>query len=118
MPRDCGPSIDSKSTDSTTRIPRLETMSEAPWKAVAEGKKSKQEASIPKDWILHNLPSNDQLDVTGFPETCGLLSANEVKITNTNVNALLVELASGRWTAVEVTTAFAKRAIIAHQLVS
>lgn len=93
-------------------------MAEAPWKSVAAGKKARQEASIPKDWILHNLPPRDKLDVTGYPETCGLLSENEINITNTSFDALLFELASGRWTAVEVTTAFAKRAIIAHQLVN
>lgn len=87
------------------------------WKALAADKKQRQLKSIPKDWLV-SLPPDSTLDVTGFPETCGLLNAREIEITNTLVDVLLEKLASGEWTSVDVTTAFYKRAIIAHQLVS
>lgn len=52
------------------------------------------------------------------PISCGLLSPREVEITETtDVGILLEKLASAEWSSVEVTTAFYKRAIIAHQLV-
>jgi amidase len=87
------------------------------WKHAVADKQRRQHVSIPKEWILTNLPPTDQLDVISFPDTCGLLSAKEVDITNTGVDGLLERLGSGRWSAVDVTTAFSKRAIVAHQLV-
>lgn len=87
------------------------------WKALAADKKQRQLKAIPKDWLV-SPPPDSTLDVTGFPETCGLLTAREIEITNTLVDVLLEKLASGEWTSVDVTTAFYKRAIIAHQLVS
>ena len=48
-----------------------------------------------------------------------ILNEKEVDITEKyNVTQLLEALASGKLTSVEVTTAFAKRAALAHQLVS
>ena len=53
-----------------------------------------------------------------IPEQCGLLTARELEITNTtDVDVLLNKLPTSAWSSVEVTTAFYKRAIIAHQLV-
>jgi amidase len=88
------------------------------WTDIIAEKTQRQQASIPKEWTLTNLPPKEQLNVISFPETCGLLSAKEIEITNTNVDSLLENLRSGHWSAVDVTTAFSKRAIIAHQLVS
>lgn len=87
------------------------------WTALAAEKKQRQLKSIPQEWLV-TPPPPSTLDVTGFPESCGLLNAREIEITNTSVDVLLKRLASAEWTAVDVTTAFSKRAIIAHQLVS
>lgn len=86
------------------------------WRELVAEKKQRQEASVPKDWIV-TVPPPDVLNVLAFPEECGLLSMKEIEITNTNVDLLLQKLAAGTWSSVEVTTAFYKRAIIAHQLV-
>ncbi|KAF8065103.1 general amidase [Lyophyllum atratum] len=86
------------------------------WRDIVAAKKLRQQASIPKEWILMNLPSQDELNVTRFPESSGLLSAHEIEITNSDVDVLLQKLARAEWSSVQVTTAFAKRAIIAHQL--
>lgn len=75
-------------------------------------------AKIPKE--LH-LPKssidNPPRNVTGIPAECGLLTPEELDIT---ANYGLVDLAdairNGKLTSVAVTTAFCKRAIIAHQL--
>ncbi|POR33545.1 hypothetical protein TPAR_06248 [Tolypocladium paradoxum] len=56
-------------------------------------------------------------NVTRIPGECGLLSAPDLEITEKyDVYALAQAIASGQLTAVAVATAFAKRAIIAHQL--
>lgn len=88
------------------------------WKALVVEKRSRQQLAIPKDWVLKELPPKDVIDVTQFPEASGLLSTKEIDITTTRVDVLLEKLASGYWSSVDVTTAFSKRAIIAHQLVS
>ncbi|RDB19727.1 Acetamidase [Hypsizygus marmoreus] len=86
------------------------------WRQLVAEKKLRQEATIPNEWILPSLPPKDQLNITTFPESSGLLSSKEIDITQSHVDVLLANLANGTWTAVEVTTAFSKRAIIAHQL--
>lgn len=93
-------------------------MTVAKWEERAAAKKRHQQESLPKQWILADLPDKNQLDVSEFPRTCGLLTSREVEITESHINIILANLASRIWTAVEVTTAFSKRAIIAHQLVS
>ena len=88
------------------------------WKELVAEKRRQQATTIPKEWILKDLPPTETLNVIDFPDKCGLLSATEVEITNSDVGVLLKKLASKTWSAVQVTTAFSKRAIIAHQLVS
>lgn len=89
------------------------------WQHAVADKQRRQHLSLPPEWILPHtaLPPPEHLDVLGFPETCGLLSAKEVEITNTGVEGLLERMRGGGWKAVEVMKAFAKRAVVAHQLV-
>jgi amidase len=87
------------------------------WTKLVAEKKQRQLESIPQEWLV-SPPPDSTLDVTSFPETCNLLTAREIEITNSSVDVLLEKLACGEWTAVDVTTAFYKRAIVAHQLVS
>jgi amidase len=87
------------------------------WTELVEEKRARLQASIPKEWLI-NIPPDNVLDITAIPERCGLLSAKEIEITNTHVEGLLEKLAKAEWSALEVVTAFSKRAIIAHQLVN
>lgn len=88
------------------------------WKEIASARKRLQTAAIPKDWFI-NPPSPEQLDVTSVPESCGLLDELDLQITNTlEIGVTLSNLATGKWSSVQVTTSFYKRAIIAQQLVS
>ncbi len=65
------------------------------------------------DLILDNPPKN----ATSVPRDCGLLTPEELDITeNYDAVALAEAIASKKFTAVAVATAFSKRAIIAHQL--
>lgn len=53
------------------------------------------------------------------PTSCGILSAEEVRITSDyDAVNLVEEVAKGRYTAEAVTVAFCKRAAIVHQLVT
>lgn len=73
---------------------------------------------IPRErWLKEDVISKLPNDVTGIPRACGLLTEKELQITEQyDAPALVKELASGSLTSVEVTTAFCKRAAIAHQL--
>lgn len=87
------------------------------WKELCEARKREQQDQIPKEWIIV-LPPEDRLNIIDVPLECGLLTTREIEITETiDINALLDKLARAEWSSLEVTTAFYKRAIIAHQLV-
>ena len=92
-------------------------MNTTSWTDVVADKRSRQAAAIPKEWLI-STPPNSELTVTAIPETCGLLTEKEIVITDAPVEVLLQKMASAEWSAVEVTTAFYKRAVIAQQLVS
>lgn len=87
------------------------------WQELAADKKTRQTEAIPKEWIIA-LPPADQLDVSDVPAKCGLLTPFELEVTeSTDVADLLEKLATGKWSSVDVTRAYYKRAIIAQQLV-
>ncbi|KAI1035234.1 hypothetical protein LB504_006019 [Fusarium proliferatum] len=76
------------------------------------GRTVPDEFRLPKS-LIDNPPKN----VTGIPKTCGILTDQEIDITeNYDATALAAAIASRKFTSVAVVTAFAKRAIIAHQL--
>lgn len=87
------------------------------WRLRCDERKRKQEEEIPSEWRIKSPPEN-QCSVLDVPRTCGQLNDREILITETvDIDFLLRKLACGEWTSVEVTTAFYKRAVIAHQLV-
>lgn len=87
------------------------------WQELVAEKKRRQVESIPEGWLI-TPPADDILDVTDVPSNCGLLSARELEITAVSeVAVLLNNLATGEWKSRDVTNAFCKRAIVAHQLV-
>lgn len=73
---------------------------------------------VPSDLILPpSLIVEPPKDVSNIPTKFGLLTDREIDITeNYNAVKLALAIASKDLTAVEVTRAFAKRAIISHQL--
>ncbi|KAJ1323756.1 amidase [Microdochium nivale] len=75
-------------------------------------------AKVPPSYRLSSeLISNPPTDVTGIPSSCGILSSDELAITeNYDASGLAEAIANRKLTAVAVAMAFAKRAIIAHQL--
>ena len=70
------------------------------------------EYHIPKRYI-----DNPPRDVTSIPTTCGILTDEEIEITeNYDAVGLANAIATRKYTAVQVTKAFSKRAIICHQI--
>ena len=55
-------------------------------------------------------------DVRSIPASCGILTQDELKITEAPVADILSNLQSRKLTSEAVTTAFCKRAAVAHQL--
>ncbi|KAK4183146.1 amidase signature domain-containing protein [Podospora australis] len=74
--------------------------------------------SIPESLRLpESLIKNPPKNVTAIPRECGLLTSEEIDITETYTAVqLAAAIASKQLTSVAVVTAFAKRAAIAHQL--
>lgn len=93
------------------------------WQTIAARKRASAQDKIPTDWRLPasylDKVSEKSLDgVLSVPRDCGLLSLAELEITEQNdAVSLLQKLADRSLTAVQVSTAFSKRAAIAQQLV-
>lgn len=86
------------------------------WEEKAAKRKAQVTDAIPQEWRLKELPSGDS--VMSVPKDSGILSANELAITESSATELVRDLAAGKLSAVAVTTAFLKRAALAHQTVT
>jgi amidase len=85
------------------------------WEKTASDKKARIAASIPPEWRLKVEPTEDS--VMDYPKKSGIMTADELAITESNATDLVAQMAVGKLTSVAVTTAFCKRAALAHQLV-
>ncbi|GAA5981165.1 hypothetical protein JCM11641_003132 [Rhodosporidiobolus odoratus] len=90
------------------------------WQDRAAAKQAQQAQLIPPSWRLSpSLLASPSRDVRDIPRTCGILDDKELLMTEEPDAAVLLEkLSKGEWTAVEVATAFCKRAAVAQQLTS
>ena len=75
-------------------------------------------AKIPKDLILpENIIKEPPPRVIDIPRDSGLLTKQEIEITeNYDLVGLAEAIASRKYTSVDVTRAFCRRAAIAHQV--
>lgn len=98
------------------------------WESRAAEKRTKAAEGIPDAWRLPShildelkLPlesSKNDLISLDIPRKSGILSEIELEITESyTTGELIKKLAIGSFTAVQVLTAFSKRAAIAQQLV-
>ncbi|KAE8557441.1 hypothetical protein TMatcc_004893 [Talaromyces marneffei ATCC 18224] len=96
----------------------ISTVTPITYQERARIKRSIQGSLIPAEWRLASVPPVGEVaDVLEYIRKCNLLSAGELSITETSdVNTLLHKLASRQLSSLEVTKAFAKRAMLAHQL--
>jgi amidase len=88
------------------------------WQAISKRKKEEQWNRIPPEY---RLPASFKIsgdNVLQVPQTCGLMSEQELHITEKyDATALAQEIATGRLKSVPVVQAFCKRAAIVHQVV-
>lgn len=95
-----------------------------PWQAIAARKREEAAKKIPVEWKLPSkytdgISETSTASVLHVPKECGLLSARELEITEKyDAVDLIKAISTARFTALEVTVAFCKRAAIAQQLVS
>lgn len=96
----------------------IATISPIPYQKRARIKQSLQASLIPAEWRLSSIPPvNEVADALEYIRQSNLLSARELSVTETSdVNVLLHKLASRQLSSLEVTKAFAKRAMVVHQL--
>lgn len=89
------------------------------WQEIAAAKRASLQASIPSEWLIppQLMPAEDVLDVTTFPKTSGLFTAEELHILDSGAADIYEKISKGAWTAEKVTIAFCKSAAVAHQLV-
>ena len=96
---------------------RKETMAED-WQQAAKAKADSVLALIPKEWRISDIPSTEQQRDVTAEFIRKYLDEKEIEITETDAVGVVEKTTSGKWTAVEVATAFCHRAAIAHQLVN
>ncbi|KAF4635949.1 hypothetical protein G7Y89_g2150 [Cudoniella acicularis] len=86
------------------------------WEKIAADKKARIAASIPQEWRIKSEPA--EVSVMDYPKKSGIMTAEELAITQSSATDLVAKLAQGQLTSVAVTTAFCKRAALAHQLLN
>ena len=95
------------------------------WQELVAMKQESIANDIPPEWRLptslmekHRKPGVN-LIASDVLQSAGFLTSSELQITETNsATELALQLQKGKLSSVQVTTAFAKRAAIAQQLVS
>lgn len=94
----------------------------ADWQELARSKRESVAAKIPKDWRLPNASQYTEtasISALNVPRTCGILTEQELEITeNYDATALVELMTSRKLKSIEVVTAFCKRAAIAQQCVN
>ncbi|KAL4933684.1 amidase signature domain-containing protein [Aspergillus undulatus] len=102
------------------KVPEIFSRRPARWQQIASEKRDANLAKIPPEWILEPQVLEDGRSrhsiVGDYME--GLLDAKSRYVTDMDVPELVARMETGTLTAVEVVTAFCKRAAYAHQLSS
>jgi amidase len=87
------------------------------WKAIAKAAQAEVLDSIPAKWKLSGDKYRSLTNVTSVPQDCGILSDEQLAITDLTALGVVKRIESHELTAVQVLEAFAARTAIAHQLV-
>ncbi|APA08655.1 hypothetical protein sscle_04g034250 [Sclerotinia sclerotiorum 1980 UF-70] len=87
------------------------------YKEIATIAQKRRADSLPKEYLLpgealKTLPRN----VTNIPRSSGHFTHEELEIIESDAEAILQKIKDKIWTSVEVTKAFSKAAVVAHQL--
>ena len=83
--------------------------SDKDWRSVSRRKKAEQNERIPKEWKLHALPGADVKSYIDIPRKSGLLTKEELDITERYDAVALAEAIRGKkLKCIDVTRAFCK----------
>lgn len=88
------------------------------WTTIVAKKQAERASKIPPEWILKSPPSEDVVNVMNVPYECGIMTENELSLTEKDATELIGLLAKQEITSYELTLAFCKRAAIAQQLLN
>jgi amidase len=96
------------------------------WESIRDRKLSQRDSLLSSTgWLLpfssplvKPVSQGGLIDVTSVPAQSGILTSQELEITETDGHVLVGKLKRGEVKSVDVVRAFCKRATIAHQLVS
>jgi hypothetical protein len=72
------------------------------WENIARTKRANRDNAIPPEWRLSCDVPDGRLNVLGVPAECGILTARELTITETDAAALVNKLISREYTSREV----------------
>lgn len=86
------------------------------WRTIAARRRKEIYDRIPAEYLVDTTLLAQQ-KLIDLPYRCGLLTPQELRITEHTAVELLRRIHDGTYSAVEVTKAFCKRAAIAHQAV-
>ena len=88
------------------------------WQDAAQQAQGQVHAAIPSEWKLPK-PQEEYLhqDIRSVPRNCGILTEEQLTITEQSATRLVKRLAAGEITSAQAVKAFCTRAAIAHQLV-
>ncbi len=93
------------------------------WKDLVAQKRTETTKALPQEWrlsssILDTISASADISVLDVPAKCGLLTEKELDITeNYDAVDLIAKMAAKELSSLDVTTAFCKRAAVAHQVV-
>jgi hypothetical protein len=88
---------------------QAEIQSPAKWQLVSWQKKDQQYGRVPHEWRLMSLPPAGVTNYIDFPRTCGLLTKEELYITEDyDATALAKAIRDRKFKCVDVTRAFCK----------
>lgn len=95
-------------------------MAEPIWKSIVAQKQAERLSKIPTEWIIPEgvLPPAEDRFVQDFPQKSGFFTERELQLTEATASEVVAMIASGEWTATEVTTAVCKRTAVAQQLIN
>ena len=94
---------------STANMSSKKSSAPADWELVAKRKKAEQDARVPKDWRLSTLPGPEVHNYTEIPRKCGLLTQEELQLTEQyDAVALAAAIREKRVKCLDVARAFCK----------
>jgi hypothetical protein len=88
-------------------MPEEQSNKDPKWQSISKQKKEEQFGRIPREWKLKSLPPSNVTRYIDIPRTCGLLTEQELSITEEyDAVALAEAIRDKRLKCVDVTRAF------------